>query len=285
MTTVDALPHWEDEPDLYDSLFLGGQRMPGICTVEIERKVKIDKKSPKGKNKATLTKQGVEAAEVSINIRVLDRDDALSLYGLMDLLEPVPDKEKATAEDALDIVHWAATYRKIEAIVIESTKGPVLKDGILSLDIKAIEFSKPKPAAKGTGTGGAGAGNGTTYLGVFFDQHGAVLPGSRVAVQGSLAVDAKGKPIKGAGGEDVYSWSQIAISDGSPKGYSETTGTFVGVYFGSDKPLTDAWNAEHAVKDKDVTKTPKKSKGGADLGDFDDSATNPADPGDADVDP
>lgn len=287
LATTDGLPHWHDDPDVYDALFLGGQRIPGVAKVKVSRKVKIDKKSPKGKNKAVITKQGVEAAEISITIRLLSPEDFEALKPLMGLLEPVPDAKTAGADDALDIAHWATWLRSVESIVIEETDGPELNDGIFEIQIKAVEFERPK-AASGSGVGSGlagGVGSGAIYLGIFVDQKGSVIEKSRVAAQGSAAKDANGKLIKGPFGEDIFTWSQLAISDDSAQGYSEQKGTFVGRYFGEDNLLTKAWNDAHVAKPKDATSTPKASKGAANLGDFANPSSDPPDPTDTDGGP
>lgn len=267
MTTTDLpsrLPHWHDEPDLYDTLILGGVQVPGVATVKISRKRKIDKKSAKGKNKGSVTTQGVEPAEVSIHVEVLSPSDFEALEDLMPMLEPVPDKEKATDEDALEIAHWAAKMRNVQAIVIESVEGPELKDGIMTLDVKAVEFdakSLAKNAVSGLAGGtGTGAGAGGIYIGVFLDHTNQVIPESRVATQGSAAKDAKGELLKGPNGEDIFVWTILAIADGSSDGYYNASGTFIGRYFGPDELLTNAWNAVHVTYPKDVTNTPKKAQ-------------------------
>lgn len=277
MTTLDALPHWHDEPDVYDALFLAGQRIPGVVKVDISRKVKIDKKSPKGKNKAVVTKQGVEAAEVSIEIRVLDPADVEQLRGQMDLLEPVPDKEKATAEDALDIAHWATSWRKIEAIVIEETKGPELVDGVLVLTIKAVEFDKPKPAAVG-GVGGGGGGG--LKFGFFYDQVGQPIPGTYVARVGPTAKNGA-EVIKDPQGNEMFVCQQLAImTDGT---LQEIATSFVGRFVAEDPLIKLKWQEAHPPGSKDATSTPQKSKG--DLSEFAQNPNDPDDPEDTDTGP
>lgn len=285
--TLADLPHWEDEPDLYDALFLGGEQIPGISTVKISRKVKIDKKSAKGKNKAVVTKQGVEPAEVTITVRVLDRADFQRLRELMPLFEPVPDKEKATDKDALDIAHWAASLRNLQAIIIESADGPELKDGILELTLKAVEFDKPKATS---GVGGSGSGGGLRF-GFFYDQTGQPLPLSYVAIEGLPAKidnpDGKdnGKPLLDPKGNQIFVCEQKAIL--LEIGLNEVSATFLGRYVAFDPLIKSKWEEFHppGEKDKDATKTPDKSKGGASVGDFAPSDNDPPDPTTTDAGP
>jgi hypothetical protein len=282
LSTTADLPHWHDDPEVFDALFLGGQRIPGVVTVKVSRKVKIDKKSPKGKNKAVITKQGVEAAEVDITIRLLSPEDFEEMKALMPLLEPVADKKITGNDDALDIAHWATWMRNVEAIIIEDTDGPELKDGIFELHIKAVEFERPKTAS---GTTGTGTGTGGLKFGFFLDQLGVPLPGTYVARQGDAAKKDDGKPLIDENGKQVYVWQQLAIM--SEVGLTEVGATFLGTFFSPDGLIKIEWEKFHPPggKPKDVTTTPQASKGGADLGDFANPAADPPDPTDTDGGP
>lgn len=286
MTTLDALPHWHDEPDVYDALFLAGQRIPGVVTVDISRKVKIDKKSPKGKHKGTITKQGLEPAELSIEIQVLDPADVETLRGQMNLLEPVPDTDKATADDALDITHWTTAWRGIEAIVVEDLKGPELVNGILVLKLKALEFDKPKPATTGTGTG-TGTFGGALKIGTFVDPAGDLFSESRIAVEAGPAIGPDNQPIQGVNGEKIFLWSLMALGNDTEQGFSLATGGFYGRYLSPDEPLRVAWekHRQAAAGTKDATSTPKKSAGAPDLGKEFGDATDAPDPATTDTGP
>jgi len=283
--TLEDLPHWEDEPDLYDALFLGGEQIVGICTVKISRKVKIDKKSAKGKNKAVVTKQGVEPAEVTISIRVLDRADFQKFQSQMELFEPLTKWKDDSHGDALDIAHWATKMRGIEAIIVESADGPELKDGILEMSIKAVEFHKPKTA---TGTGGGGGG---LRFGFFYDQLGQPIPLSYVAIEGLPAkIDNPGKkddgkPLLDPQGNQIFVCQQKAILQ--EIGLTELETTFLGRYVAFDPLIKLKWEEFHppGEKDKDVTKTPDKSKGGVSVGDFAPSNNDAPDPATTDAAP
>jgi len=281
----EDLPHWEDDPDLYDTLFLGGEQIVGICTVKVSRKVKIDKKSAKGKNKAVVTKQGVEPAEVTITVRVLDRADFKKLQSQMELFEPLTKWKEDSHGDALDIAHWATKMRGIEAIIVESADGPELKDGILELTIKAVEFKKPEVT---TGKGG-GSGGGLRF-GFFYDQTGQPLPLSYVAIEGLPAkIDNpngkdNGKPLLDPQGHQIFVCEQKAIL--LEIGLNEVSTTFLGRYVAFDPLIKSKWEEFHPPeKDKDVTKTPDKSKGGANLGDFTPSDNDTPDPTTTDAGP
>lgn len=278
MTTLDALPHWHDDPDVYDTLFLAGQRIPGVVTVKVSRKVKIDKKSAKGKNKATITKQGLEPADVTIEIRLLDPSEFRDLQEVLELLEPVVLWKKDSTSDALDIAHWVTSMRGIEAIIVEEFTGPELVDGILTLTVKAIEFHKPAPVVTGGGSGGGGL-----VIGTFARFDGSLVPNSLVCVQGSVAkVDVNGAPITQKG--TFYYWNQIAFADNEGK-IVEQPGVFIGTFLSPDEPLRVAWGdrKQASAPSKDATSTPKKSTG--DLSQFAQNPNDPPDPADTDTGP
>jgi hypothetical protein len=278
------LPHWDDDSDAWDTVFLAGRQMPGVATIKVSRKVKLDKKSAKGKNKAKVTKQGQEAASVTITLKMISRDDKRSLYEALPLIEPVADKEKATDQDALDISSYATHFRSIRAIIVEEVEGPELVDGFLTLVIKAVEFHKE---SKGTGLGGGGG----LRFGFFTDQLGEPLPGTYVALEGLPATinnpgkPDNGKPLLDPQKRQVFVCQQKAIL--SEIGLSEIEATFIGRFHAEDPLIKLKWEEFHppGEKDKDVTSTPKKSKG-ADLSDFDQPAPNDApDPATTDAGP
>lgn len=288
-TTIDEFVHWEDEPDIYDTVALGGELFPGVAKIKFSRKRKIDKKSAKGKNKAKVTIQGWDAAEMTVTWQWLSREDDRRMRQLMPLLESESDKDTAD-KDALDIACYATSYRNVKAVIVEDIDGPELVDGIMTMTVKLVEFHKEPTAT--TGKGGAG---GAVFIGTFVDFENNVLPGSRVAYQGPPDKDSKGAPVVTAvvndeegnpiPGKPIYTWSLAAIADGSSKGYQKASGGFIGRFIFPDDLLADAWNKDHSVKSKDVTSTPKGSKGGPSLKDFGGDKNDAPKPIDIDADP
>lgn len=253
------LPHWEDEPEVWDACFLGGNQLPGVCRVEVTRKWKIDKKSAKGKNGATTTLQGSEPADVTIVCTVLSREDVSELWRLVPLLEPYRGGAKNN-DFAFDIASPATTWRDIKAIVIESMEGPKLVDGILTLTIKAVEYCPPaKATGKGKGTGGGGV-----MIGTFSGTNGDVLPGSRIAVQLGDAKDPQNPKavLLDPGGYTLSRWSLVAMAGTDGGGFYYQGGEFVGRFIFPDNLLREAWEATKSKPAlKDVTVTPDGSTG------------------------
>lgn len=278
--SVERLPHWEADPDAWDEVFLGGDPIPGLAKVSVKQKRKVDKKSAKGSNGATVTTQGWEPAEVEISIRTLDPADYEAMFAFAKMLKPSAKNANAD-KNALGIISGPTSFWDILAIVIEEIDGPGLKDGILETSIKAVEHTAP--AAKTTGAGGAG-GAGLLF-GFFLDQTGAPLPGTYVARQGLAAKKDDGKPLLDPSGKQVYAWQQLAVmADGK---IAEVAATFLGTFFSPDGLIKIEWEKLHPPggKPKDVTATPQASKGAATLGDFTPSDNDPPDPTDTDGGP
>lgn len=271
-----ALPHWHDEPDAYDAVFLGGERLPGIAHWKpIKREPKSDTKSPKGTNKGPTTHQGYKPAEIEFTLSVLDPDEWEELQAWVERLEPPPGKVK-DAVLAWDIASWPTQVRGIEAIGDLRLEGPELRDGIMVLTIRGKEFDPPKPVQQGLlGKGGGVSGKGKPAglaIGAFVDQSGTALGVSYVASSTGPAKDAAGQPIT-LDGEPVLTWNLLAVQDFDPAnsdGFRKQGGTFNGIFRAADPILADAWaKATGAKKPDDATKTPDQSQA---------AGTTPADP-------
>ena len=272
---VHKLPYWESQPDAFDTVFLGSDRLPGLARFSaIKRGKKYDDKSAKGKNKGPLTLQGYKRAEFEIELEIHGEDEWAELQEWMPDLEsnPQPGVSGPDTPVAWDISSPFTAARGIEAIVITDVAGPEWRDGFLYVTLSCVEFDKPKPVA--TGTGGAG-GKLNVTIGAFADPNGNPIPDSRVAQRVRLAVklvyDGDGnqtgeEPLKGPDDQDVYTWNLLATTAGTDggAGFVKTGGQFDGIFILEDTPLRQAWEAaEGADKNinKDVTETPEASAG------------------------
>lgn len=268
---VHKLPYWEAEPDAFDVVFLGGDRLPGIARFKpIKRGKKVDDKSAKGKNKGPLTLQGFKRAEIEFELELLGPDEWDELQEWMPDLESNPQPGvKVDALPAWDISSAYTSIRGIEAIVITDVEGPEWRDGMMYLTIKALEFEKPVPVP----AGGPGGGPLNVTIGGFADPNGNPIDDSRVAQRVKLAVvpefDDQGnnigtEPLKGPDGQDVYTWNLLATTAGADGGFVRQSGQFDGIFILEDTPLRQAWEASRGQDkniNKDVTVTPDTSKG------------------------
>jgi hypothetical protein len=255
---LSELPHWEDEPDIWDTVHLGDMTLPGIATLTIERGRKADKKAAKGKQKATVTVQGYEAADVKITLRLLSREDLRALNELLPRIEPIPDKGTATEADAYDLAHPVAAMRGVNSILVLKIDGPTLQDGIMSITFTCIEFEAPKKAGVGSGKGGGAAGTAAgayNLIGAFYDGVGNLIDNK--SLQARLIV---GDLTQGSTFEERP--GKYSLDGG--KTFNEGRGYFIGAFVLED-PFAKA-QVEGELKDKgktlDATKTPDTSQGG-----------------------
>lgn len=81
--------HWENAPDLWDELRLGGVTLPGAARVRVALRRKIDSRSAPGQNGARLIDKGADVAKLFVALTC----DAEDWYNL-------------------SAVSWRATYRR-----------------------------------------------------------------------------------------------------------------------------------------------------------------------------
>ena len=164
------LPHWTEQPDVWDTLSLAGIAVPGVATVDVSRGLEIDKKKAKGTRKMVFTIQGVKSAEINIHIEVNTPDEWTALQQLIAVIEPKAGTGKNEGIP-VDIAHPVTAARGIRSILIEDVIGPTkTPDGksFCSLKIKGSEFDAPPKPTTGTGKGGANPAS-YPYAGTFTD--------------------------------------------------------------------------------------------------------------------
>lgn len=137
-------PFWEDAPDAWDTIIIAGAVMPGHAIVSgdgISRDIDL-KKSP-GRDGARLRDRGYQNAKFSIEIQVWEADQLEELQRRLEDLQP---KRRGGTRNALDVAHPALAMLGITAMYVEGIGMPTLKDGSLSVTLKAIEwYQTPRP--------------------------------------------------------------------------------------------------------------------------------------------
>lgn len=149
------IPFWEDPPATldpsnaqlspWDVVVLGGQALPGICSVTGKRGKRYDLKKVKGSDFAKLTKQGYEPAEIRITERIWTRQQFYALQLIMPMLE-APTKVSADGTvAALEIRHPALDLRSINSVVVKeiSLLRPGSMKGVFEMDITCLEYKPP----------------------------------------------------------------------------------------------------------------------------------------------
>ncbi len=148
-----TVPHWHQSPKVWDTLVVNDRPWPGVARLKIRRGRKFDRKESGGANGERQTFKGTRAADVDIEVRVVEPADFEALQIELELVEPFAGKDKITP---VTIGHAAAAMRKVAAVQIEEIEGPDLNDGVLTLQLKCFEFSGGPSKANGTGTAKAG---------------------------------------------------------------------------------------------------------------------------------
>lgn len=150
--------HWDTTPADWDTCVLGKYQLPGVAKVSVKRARKLDKKSAKGRNGATITDGGGESAEVSIELSMTTAEEWDAWCAALKILDPTK-----VAPQAYDIVHPQAEAYQVASVMVETIESGPPDNGIYTVKIKCAEwFPKQKGAAKSkitTPTGAAGAAN------------------------------------------------------------------------------------------------------------------------------
>ena len=150
--------HWDENSADWDICILGNFQLPGRAKVDVKRARKLDKKSAKGRNGATITDGGGEGAEVTIELALVDADELDAWAAALGVLDPTK-----VAPQAYALVHPQAQLFSIKSVMIEDISAGMPDNGIYTVKIKAAEWF-PQPKGKGkskttTPTGAKGAAN------------------------------------------------------------------------------------------------------------------------------
>jgi len=138
----------------WDTLYLAGERWPGICEVTgagVSRRV--DAKATKGSDGAVLKDQGMNLAKMTIKVMVYNRTDWAELQRLLPTVHP---RRPGGARTPTSIVTPYTKLLGIENIYITSIPIPSLDKSKqqLTLTMQAIEWvPQPKPVKHAAGGG------------------------------------------------------------------------------------------------------------------------------------
>jgi len=150
--------HWDTDPADWDTCILGSFQLPGRAKVTVKRARKLDKKSARGRNGATITDGGGEGAEVTIELALVGADELDAWAAALVVLDPTK-----VAPQAYALVHPQAQIFQIKSVMVEDISADMPDNGIYTVKIKAAEwFPAPKGKAKSkitTPTGAKGAAN------------------------------------------------------------------------------------------------------------------------------
>lgn len=257
------VPHWDDAPDVWDTLVLGAVTMPGVSRFDITRELKIDEKDAKGKQGAKLTVQGVKNAEGTITNQVATVEELAALEEALKTLEPKAGKGDPVP---FDVVHPIATLRGLQSVLITKVSGPKLEAGIMTTTLSWKQFDAPKkPATAGGGKGGTGSAPGKKYASINATAYTGTFAIAGIDGPTSVVFSATAKPT----GANAYSGN--GVSGGYGPWITKFDQEFNGQFVLEDtlaKQAQDKADIAAQGDGKDATKTPDKSKG-VDLTDLD----------------
>lgn len=137
--------HWDTDSEAWDTVILGGFRLPGVARLTIERGRKLDKKSAPGRNGATITDGGGEGAAVSIELQMTTPEEWDAWVAALRVLDPTKTSPQAWA-----LVHPEAEAMQVTSVMIEKVSGGPPDNGVKTIKLACAEWF-PKPRGKGKG--------------------------------------------------------------------------------------------------------------------------------------
>lgn len=102
MADLDVSIFWDDSPDLWDTVYLGGNALPGIARVTATHGRKLDTKSAPGTNGARVVDKGYQPAKVDITLRFWTKEQLETWFRVAPTLTyrrepPAPSRSQARA--------------------------------------------------------------------------------------------------------------------------------------------------------------------------------------------
>lgn len=175
--------HWDENSEDWDVCILGSFQLPGRAKVSVKRGRKLDKKSAKGRNGATITDGGGEGAEVTIELALVEADELDAWAAALVVLDPTKVKPQA-----YDLIHPQAELFQIKSVMIEDISADMPDNGIYTVKIKAAEwFPAPKGKAKSKTTTPTGAKGAANVLDMKRDATNAAAAAAHDKATGGLA--------------------------------------------------------------------------------------------------
>lgn len=155
-----TLPLWKSTGSAqWDTLVIGGYPFPGVATLKITPKRKVQIKTSKDTNGTSLEDTGYEGAKIDGKLRVWTDEQVDEIFRLLSFLHP---RSQSGVSTPLTIVHPIATMFGIQAIYFPEFSIATPTATFFELSFKALEWFpglKKKPPSPG-GTGGSSGTSG-----------------------------------------------------------------------------------------------------------------------------
>lgn len=125
----------------WDIFKVAGKALPGVASVEGEKRYKIDKREAPGTDGATLTNLGLDTTEVTVRVRMWTADQFTRWCdNVVPLLQP---GKPGTKPKALRVFHPALAAAGISSLYPMSVGLPVVRSEIAEVVIKFVQFLPP----------------------------------------------------------------------------------------------------------------------------------------------
>lgn len=149
-------PHWEDDallgPESWDTVFLGGERLPGRAKVKCPLKRSVEAKKAKGKCGGTITDNGEDITQVTISLEIATPAE----WELWQKVQPkLWTRKKGGKRSPVSIEHPKTAVCGVTEVYLNSIDIGDPQNGVLTVEILASEWliapkdaPKPKPSVK-----------------------------------------------------------------------------------------------------------------------------------------
>lgn len=157
--TVDISIFWDDSPDLWDTLYLGGSPLPGLASVSATHGRKLDAKSAPGTNGARIVDKGYQPAKVDITLKLWTKEQLETWMRLAPTLtyRREPPRTSASAAQTKAATERARQQAMGEALVAQNvlyqTSVQLAAAGATEQDIVAKQQAQLAIAQGRTGQG------------------------------------------------------------------------------------------------------------------------------------
>jgi hypothetical protein len=146
------VPHWRDDPVLYDVLWVGGQQVPGIV-VDVDAKLgnKFDVLSGPGASGAAIQFQGYQAAPVKIAMKLWTRNQWARYQSFRAIIQP---RQTGKRPVPVDVSHPMLVVHELKRLYVESISIPKTgEDEVAYYSLDCLEYFPPRkliPQEKGS---------------------------------------------------------------------------------------------------------------------------------------
>lgn len=172
--TADSVPWWGDDPDAWMAVYIAGQRLPGVCKVDTNCKIRHGNKKVPGLHGAVRPQYGYEPAEIRIECIIWMPGHIQTLESMMAVIRPQPGRGQPKP---VSVVHPALNLIGVQDIEIVGLAPPKQREeggDIYVFTVHALEYI-PQAIAKKAKTGAPSLSNTPSVFPTFVPQQGGPL--------------------------------------------------------------------------------------------------------------